>query len=58
MPTNKWLAATVIAAGTLVTAILQTGWDTPTQIALVGFLVERTVAYLLPNQPPVVNPDL
>jgi hypothetical protein len=50
MPTRKWFAATVVALGTIATAVIQAGgFDTTTEIALVGLVVQRVVAYLVPN---------
>ena len=55
-PTNKWLAALVAGLGTIATRALTTGtWDTEESVALIGLLVERIVAYLTPNQPPVIE---
>lgn len=49
MPTKKWIAATVTGAGTEVVAIITSGWNQATQIALVGLVVQRLVAWLVPN---------
>lgn len=50
--TRKWIAATVTGAGTEAIAIITSGWTQPTQIALVGLVVQRAVAWLVPNDPP------
>lgn len=51
MPTRKWWAATVTGIGTEVVAVLADGWNQATQIALVGLVVQRAVAYLTRNDP-------
>lgn len=57
-PTNKWLAALVTGLGTIAVMALTTGtWDTEESVALVGLVVERTVSYLTPNVPPVLEGD-
>lgn len=49
MPTRKWWFATVTATGTEAVAIISDGWTQATQIALVGLVVQRLGAWLLPN---------
>jgi hypothetical protein len=48
-PTRKWLAATIVAAGTVATAIAQSGFSETTTVAIIGLVVQRAVAYLVPN---------
>ena len=50
MPSRKWWAATVTGIGTEVIAVIDTSWNKATQIALVGLVVQRAVAYLVPNE--------
>lgn len=49
MPSRKWFAATVTGLGAIATLAIQSGTGEAFQIALVGFIVERAVAYLTPN---------
>lgn len=51
-PTRKWLAATTVAAGTVVTLYAQHGWhwDEHTSVPTVGLVVQRAVSYWLPNE--------
>lgn len=50
MPTRKWWAATVTGIGTEIIAVIEAGWNEATQIALVGLIVQRAVAWLVPNE--------
>lgn len=59
MVTNKFLAARVTGVAALLTMWATTGsWDTEETVGLIGLLSEAAIAYLTPNRPPVVNPDL
>jgi hypothetical protein len=49
MPTRKWFAATILAAGTVATAIAQSGFSETTMVAIIGLVVQRAAAYLVPN---------
>ena len=50
LPTNKWWAATVVAAGTVVTMAWTAGIHTSDDKALVvGLVVQRLVAYITRN---------
>lgn len=49
-PTRKWFAARVTAIATLAVAIIQTGWNDPTQIVAVGLVAEALISYLVPNE--------
>ena len=52
MPTRKWWAALITGAGGIAVMALSTGsWDIEESIALVTLLTERSVAYLVPNDP-------
>lgn len=51
VPTKKWIAAQVVAFGTVATAILTTGFDTATQILLLGWAIQAVTTYLVPNDP-------
>lgn len=52
MPTRKWFANVVIAAGGLLTAWAATGtWDQEETIALIGVASGAIVAWLVPNDP-------
>jgi hypothetical protein len=49
-PTRKWMAATVIALGTIGTAWAQAGdWNQTLTVAAIGLVVQRATAYLIPN---------
>jgi hypothetical protein len=52
-PTNKWWAATLTAAGTVVTSWLVSpdqNWTRVHTALLIGVLVQRAVAWLVPNK--------
>jgi hypothetical protein len=52
MPTRKWFAATLTGAGALAVMLL-TGDSEVTDaetIAIIGYVVERSVAYITPNE--------
>ena len=52
LPTRKWLANETTAAGTLAVMLL-TGDKTitdPETIAIIGFVVQAIVTYVLPNK--------
>ena len=51
LPTRKWWAATVVAAGTVGTDWALAGhWSRTLSVAAVGLVVQRAVAYLIPNK--------
>jgi hypothetical protein len=50
IPTRKWAVATVIGAGALATAWAEAGeWSSTLTVTAVGFVVQRLVAWLVPN---------
>ncbi len=50
MPTRKWVAATVIAVGGLLTTWVATGqWTRELSGVAVTLLTQRIVAYIVPN---------
>jgi hypothetical protein len=53
MPTRKWWAAFVTGLGAWFVAFIEAGWEFTDTLAivLVGFVVERAVAWLTPNDP-------
>lgn len=53
MPTRKWLAARVTAAGALAVMLLtgDSSVSDPETVAIIGFCVEGVVSYLVPNAP-------
>lgn len=59
MVSNKWIVARITAATALVMMWATTGsWDFEETIGLIGLVSEAATAYLTPNRPPLVNPDL
>jgi hypothetical protein len=50
MPTRKWWAAQVVAAGALATMIVSTNsWDTEETLAIIGWIVQSVTTYICPN---------
>lgn len=49
-PTNKWVAARIVAAAGLLTLLVTTdAWDDEEWIALIALVSEALVSYLVPN---------
>ena len=48
-PTNKWIAATATGIGTIATSGIELGWDRKSTAATVGFIIQRFVSYMVPN---------
>lgn len=52
LPTRKWFAQQITAAGTFLVALIQNGWELSSelQVVLVGLVIGAIATYVTPNE--------
>lgn len=52
-PTRKWIATQITALAAILVMWQSTGsWDVEETVALIGFLSQASIGWLVPNNPP------